>query len=48
MDELISLAPLAAAEMAPERSQKIVSAVLYVNGPWDTSLESLDEICRAV
>lgn len=48
MDELISLAPLAAAEMAPERGRKIVSVVLYVNVPRDMSLESLDEICRAI
>lgn len=48
MDEMISLALLAAAEMAPERGRKIVSAVLYVTVPWDTSLESLDEICRAI
>ena len=48
MDEMISLAPLAAAEMAPERGRKIVSVVLYVNVPGDMSLESLDEICRAI
>ena len=48
MDEMISMAPLAAAEMAPERGKKIVSAVLFVNAPWDTSIESLDEICRAI
>ena len=43
MDELISLAPLAAAEMAPERGSKIVSVVLYVNVPGDMSLKSLEE-----
>ena len=48
MDELINLAPLAAAEMSPERGRKIVSVVLYVNVPGDMSLESLDEICRAI
>ena len=48
MDELISLAPLAAAEMAPERGRTIVSVVLYVNVPGDMSLESLDELCRAI
>lgn len=48
MDEMISLAPLAAAEMAPERGRTIVSVVLYVNVPGDMSLESLDELCRAI
>ena len=48
MDELISLAPLAAAQMAPERGQKIVSALLYVHVPWDTGRKSLDEIYRAI
>ena len=48
MDELISLAPLAAAEMAPERGRKIVSVVLYVNVPGDMSLENLDGLCRAI
>ena len=48
MDELISLAPLAAAQMAPERGQKIVSALLHVHVPWDTGRKSLDEICRAI
>ncbi len=48
MDELISLAPLAAAQMAPEWGQKIVSALLYVHVPWDTGRKSLDEICRAI
>ena len=43
MDELISLAPLAAVEMAPERGSKIVSVVLYVNVPGDMSLKSLEE-----
>jgi hypothetical protein len=48
MDELIRLAPLAAAEMAPERGRKIVSAVLYVNVPGDMRLENLDGLCRAI
>ena len=48
MDELISLAPLAAAEMAPERGRKIVSVVLYVKAPGDMSLENLDGLCRAI
>ena len=48
MDELTNLAPLAAAEIAPERGRKIVSVVLYVNVPGNMSLESLDEICRAI
>ena len=48
MDELISLAPLAAAEMAPERGRKIVSVVLYVNVPRDMNLENLDGLCRAI
>lgn len=48
MDELISLAPLAAAEMAPEQGRKIVSVVLYVNVPRDMSLENLDGLCRAI
>lgn len=48
MVELISLAPLAAAEMAPERGRKIVSVVLCVNVPGDMSLESLDVICLAI
>ena len=48
MDELISLAPLAAAEMAPERGRKIVSVVLYVNVPGDMTLENLDGLCRAI
>lgn len=49
MDEMISLAPLAAAEMAPERGRKIVSALLYVNYlPWDADLESVDEIFRVI
>ncbi|NCE64935.1 hypothetical protein D1159_10140 [Pseudoflavonifractor sp. 524-17] len=48
MDELISMALLVAAEMDPERGRKIVSVVLYVNVPRDMSLESLDEICRAI
>ena len=48
IDEMISLAPLAAMEMTPEWGRKIVSAVLYVNLPWDTSLESLDEICSVI
>ena len=48
MDELISLAPLAAAEMAPERDRKIVSVVLYVNVLGDMSLENLGGLCRAI
>ena len=48
MDELIRRAPLAAAEMAPERGRKIVSAVLYVNVPGDMRLENLDGLCRAI
>lgn len=48
MDEMISLAPLAAAEMAPERGRKIVSVVLYVNVPGDMNLENLDGLCRAI
>ena len=48
MDELISLAPLAAAEMAPERGRKIVSVVLYVKAPGNMSLENLDGLCRAI
>ena len=48
MDELINLAPLAAAEMSTARGRNIVSVVLYVYVPGDMSLESLDEICRAI
>ena len=48
MDEMISLAPLAAAEMAPERGRKIVSALLYCNLPRDADIESLDAICSAI
>ena len=48
MDELINLAPLVAAEMAPERGRKIVSVVLYVNVPRDMNLENLDGLCRAI
>lgn len=48
MDEMMSLASLAAAEMAPKRGWKIVSALLYVNLAWDESLESVDEIFRVI
>lgn len=48
VDEMISLAPLAAAEMAPERGRKIVSVLLYVNLPWNVEFESVDEICSAI
>ncbi len=45
---MISLAPLAAAEMAPERGRKIVSVLLYCNLPWDADLESVAAICSAI
>ena len=48
MDEMMSLASLAAAEMAPKRGWKIVSALLYVNLAWDESLECVDEIFRVI
>ncbi len=48
MDEMISLAPLAAAEMAPERGRKIVSVLLYCNLPWEADIESLAAICSAI
>lgn len=48
MDELIRLAPLAAAEMAPEQGRKIVSVLLYCNLPWEADIESLDAICSAI
>lgn len=49
MDEMMSLASLAAAEMAPERGWKIVSALLYVKYlPWDADFESVDEIFRVI
>lgn len=48
MDEMMSLASLAAAEMAPERGRKIVSALLYVNLPWDADYKSVEEICNAI
>lgn len=49
MDEMISLALLAAAEMAPKRGRKIVSALLYVNYlPLDADFESVDEIFRVI
>lgn len=48
MDEIISLAPMAAAEMAPERGRKIASVLLYVNLPCDVDHESVDEMCSAI
>lgn len=48
VDEMISLAPLAAAEMAPARGRKTVSVLLYANLPLDADFESVDEICRAI
>lgn len=48
MEEMIRLAPLAAAEMAPARGRKIVSVLLYVMLPWDADFESVDEICHAI
>lgn len=48
MDEMMSLASLAAAEMAPERGRKIVSALLYVNLSGDERLEGVDEMFRVI
>lgn len=48
MDEMMSLASLAAAEMAPERGRKIVSALLYINLSGDERLEGVDEMFRVI
>ena len=48
VDEMMSLASLAAAEMAPKRGRKIVSALLYVDLSWDERLEGVDEMFRVI